>query len=70
LLFNPVLNYDFGMTKKLLELLKKDLKKKSINSFAKEIQIPYATLYRITHKQSTGSIRIWERIEKYYKGRE
>jgi len=69
LLFYPILDYDFTMTQKLLNLLKRDLKKRSINSFSKEINIPYATFYRLVHGQSEGKIKNWEKIEKYYRAK-
>ena len=66
LLFNSDTSRYLTMIKKLLIPLKHSLNITSLNSLANLIGIKQSTLYRLLHKQSIGSIRIWEKIEKYY----
>ena len=54
------------MIENLLNMILKDVRKSSILTVSKEMKIPYATLNRIVNGKSSGSMRVWERIEKHY----
>ena len=54
------------MIENLLKMILKDVRKSSILTVSKEMKIPYATLNRIVNGKSSGSMRVWERIEKHY----
>ncbi len=54
------------MRKELIKKLAADLKKRSLNSLAKEIDLRQPTLFRIVNKKSQGSIEVWEKIDSYY----
>jgi hypothetical protein len=54
------------MIENLLKMLLTDVSKSSILTASKEMKIPYATLNRIVNGKSSGSMRIWEMIEKHY----
>lgn len=54
------------MIENLLKMLLKDVRKSSILTASKEMKIPYATLNRIVNGKSSGSMRVWEMIEKHY----
>jgi len=55
------------MKKELLEKLRTRAENSSILSMSRESGIPYATLHRIIHETSGGTMRIWEKIAEYLK---
>lgn len=54
------------MRLKTLSRLKRDVRKSSIHKMAKKIGIGYANLYRIINEEGDGSVKTWDKIERFY----
>lgn len=56
------------MQEKLIKKINHDLKSTRLYILSKQIDIPYATLWRITHGEG-GSVKMetWEKIDNYYR---
>ena len=56
------------MRKQLLKKLLKDFERaKTLSAFARQFGIPRTTMFRILHDQNDGNIKVWEKIEAYYR---
>ena len=64
--FATIIGYYAAMREQLLKQIKKDLRKMPIAVLARLMKVPYSSFYRIAKDRGYGSVKNWEKIERFY----